>query len=144
MNKKALELGLNNTYFWNETGLDESEFKGGAYGTARDITTLMEYIILYYPDLLEATRLPSTTIESLDNYQHTAKNTNDIVNFIPGFLGSKTGYTNTAGGNLTFVFDPELGRPIIVTILGSTAGGRFEDAKKLISGTLQYINGIEN
>src|SRR5581483_3055251 len=40
MNKKADELDLKDTYFWNETGLDETEYKGGAYGTAHDIAML--------------------------------------------------------------------------------------------------------
>ncbi|MBI2086570.1 MAG: D-alanyl-D-alanine carboxypeptidase [Candidatus Zambryskibacteria bacterium] len=139
MNYKAAELDLKNTYFWNETGLDESEVKGGAYGTAKDLTALMEYIISYYPEMLEATRQPSATFKS-DKYNHAIKNTNALADEIPNLLGSKTGFTSTAGGNLTFAFDPELGRPIIVTILGSTEKGRFEDAKALINATMQYIN----
>ncbi|MSR87833.1 MAG: D-alanyl-D-alanine carboxypeptidase [Candidatus Zambryskibacteria bacterium] len=140
MNAKAAELDLKNTYFWNETGLDESEYKGGAYGTSKDMTTLLEYIIQYHPELFEATREVETTITSLDNYKHVAKNTNHLVGEIPGLLASKTGFTSTAGGNLIFAFDPELGRPIIITILGSTVEGRFEDAKKLVNATLDYLN----
>lgn len=140
MNKKATELDMKNTYFWNETGLDESEYKGGAYGTTKDMTTLLEYIIQYHPQLFEATKESETTFTSLDNYGHVAKNTNHITDEIPGLLASKTGFTSTAGGNLVFAFDPELGRPIIVTILGSTAEGRFEDAKKLVNATLEYLN----
>jgi serine-type D-Ala-D-Ala carboxypeptidase (penicillin-binding protein 5/6) len=141
MNSKALELGLKNTYFWNETGLDESAVKGGGYGTAQDVARLLEYILSTQPDLLEATRAKEAVIVSIDNNAHVAKNTNQIASDTPGLIGSKTGYTDTAGGNLAFVFDPELGRPIIITVLGSTASGRFEDAKKLINATLQYING---
>ncbi|MEK7135307.1 MAG: hypothetical protein AAB780_01230 [Patescibacteria group bacterium] len=141
MNNKALELDLKNTYFWNETGLDESEVKGGGYGSARDVAMLLEYILGAEPHLLEATRQAETTITSIDNNKHVAKNTNRLASDTPGLIGSKTGYTDTAGGNLAFVFDPELGRPIIVTILGSTASGRFEDAKKLIDATLLYIKG---
>lgn len=140
MNEEALRLDLKNTYFWNETGLDESEVKGGAYGTAKDVTRLMEYIVTTHPELLEATRSREVEISSLDGFKHVAKNTNDLVPWIPGFLGSKTGYTATAGGNLTLAFDPELGRPIIVTVMGSSEQGRFEDAKKLINATLEYIN----
>src|SRR3989338_671548 len=139
MNGKARELGLQNTYFWNETGLDESDIKGGAYGTARDMSTLLEYILRHYPEMLEATRKATTTLLSLNNYPHVARNTNSIVAEIPGLLVSKTGLTNTAGGNLVIVFDPELGRPIIVSILGSTEGGRFEDARTLINAVMEYI-----
>ena len=139
MNGKARELGLQNTYFWNETGLDESDIKGGAYGTARDMSTLLEYILRHYPEMLEDTRKATTTLLSLNNYPHVARNTNSIVAEIPGLLVSKTGLTNTAGGNLVIVFDPELGRPIIVSILGSTEGGRFEDARILINAVMEYI-----
>ncbi|MDP3874910.1 MAG: hypothetical protein Q8Q22_00100, partial [bacterium] len=120
MNRKANELGLKNTYFWNETGLDETDVKGGAYGTARDMSTLLEYILAYHPEMFEVTKETVTTFQSLDNYLHVAKNTNSIAAEIPGLMASKTGFTDTAGGNLVIVFDPELGRPIIVSILGST------------------------
>jgi len=140
MNKKAGELGLANTYFWNETGLDVSEYKGGAYGSAKDISHLMQYILINHPEVLEATKESSATITSLDNFKYEARNTNSVANDIPGLRGSKTGFTDIAGGNLSFIFDPEIGRPIVITILGSSAEGRFEDAKKLIQGTLEYIN----
>lgn len=143
MNAKAAELDLKNTYFWNETGLDESDVKGGAYGTARDMATLLEYVITREPEMLEATRESSAVITSLDNLKHSIKNTNTLASDTPGLLGSKTGYTDIAGGNLVFIFDPELGRPIIVTVLGSTAEGRFEDAQKLINATLKYLKGNE-
>ncbi|OHA91358.1 MAG: hypothetical protein A2758_02775 [Candidatus Zambryskibacteria bacterium RIFCSPHIGHO2_01_FULL_49_18] len=140
MNRKAGELDLKNTYFRNETGLDETEFKGGAYGTASDMAKLMEYILLYHPGVFEATSDLSLTLSSLDSYRHEAKNTNTLSGSIPGLIASKTGYTNTAGGNLAFIFDPELGRPIVVTILGSTENGRFADAMKLIKATLKHLN----
>jgi len=140
MNKKAGELGLKNTYFLNVTGLDESDTKGGAYGTARDTGVLLEYILINRPELLEATREVNVTFSSLDNKLHLAKNTNSIASEIPGLIASKTGSTATAGGNLVFIFDPELGRPFIITILGSTEKGRFEDARTLIDAVMEYIS----
>lgn len=140
MNLKAGELGLKNTYFLNETGLDESEIKGGAYGSAKDMATLLEHILINYPELLVATKETKATFASLDNHLHLATNTNSIVDEIPGLIASKTGSTNTAGGNLVLVFDPELGRPIIISILGSTANGRFRDAQVLIGAVMEYIN----
>lgn len=146
INRKASVLGLKNTYFWNETGLDlpagkagESDIKGGAYGTARDISLLLEYILTHRPALFAATRETTARFQSIDNRSHVATNTNDIVAEIPGLLISKTGFTDTAGGNLAIVFDPELGRPIIISILGSTEEGRFEDARSLIAAVMEYI-----
>lgn len=140
MNSKARKLGLKNTYFWNETGLDESNVKGGAYGTARDMSMLLEYILAHHPALFAATRETVTTFRSLDNHLHVANNTNDVIAEIPGLVASKTGFTDTAGGNLIFVFDPELGRPIIVSILGSSGEGRFEDARTLVGAVMEYIS----
>ena len=141
MNEKASALGLKNTYFFNPTGLDESNIKNGGYASAKDITTLLSYIVTNKPELLEATREPAAVFTSLDNVAHAAKNTDAVVADIPGILASKTGFTDIAGGNLTFAFDPELGHPIVVTILGSTADGRFDDAKALVNGTLRYLTG---
>lgn len=143
MNLKAGELDLKNTYFWNETGLDlpTQAGKAGAYGTAKDMSTLLEYILVHHPMLFEATKEATTTLQSLDSYMHVATNTNSIVGLIPGLLVSKTGFTDTAGGNLAIVFDPGLGRPITVTILGSTEQGRFADVKNLIDATMAYISG---
>ncbi len=140
MNAKASELNLKNTYFWNETGLDESDYKGGAYGSARDVSALMSYIITHHPEMLEATRSAEEVVTSLDHSAYLGHNTNSLINNIPGVLGSKTGFTDVAGGNLTFAFDPELGHPIVVTVLGSSAEGRFEDAQKLVNATMRYIN----
>lgn len=138
MNQTAAELDLKNTYYWNETGLDASEYKGGAYGTAKDMAKLMEYVVSYHSDIVEATREVRAEVPSL-NGLYEAKNTNAIAAAIPGLIASKTGYTNAAGGNLAFVFDPELGRPIIVTILGSSEEGRFRDAGILINAVLSNI-----
>lgn len=145
MNRRAEELGLQDTYFWNETGLDlkprinGSEAKPGAYGTARDVNTLLEYILNHESGLLEATRDYTLVFYSLDNNVHVARNTNNITANIPGLLGSKTGFTDSAGGNLTIIFDPELGRPFIVTVMGSSVEGRFRDMETLVAAIMQYL-----
>jgi D-alanyl-D-alanine carboxypeptidase len=51
-------------------------------------------------------------------------------------VASKTGTTDLAGGNLVVAFDPEIGRPIVISVLGSTEDGRFTDMEKLVSKTL--------
>ncbi|MBX4199975.1 hypothetical protein KW790_00730 [Candidatus Parcubacteria bacterium] len=139
MNKKAEELNLDNTYYFNETGLDESFHRSGAYGTARDMSVLFAYVLRTHPDLFEATRLPYITTPTLDHTVHTAKNTDVIVNEIPGLRASKTGSTDLAGGNLVIAFDPEIGRPIVISVLGSTDEARFQDVQKLVKAALETI-----
>ncbi len=138
MNGKASDLGLKNTYFFNETGLDNSDVKGGGYSSARDVNAFLEYVLGHYPQMLDLTSEATLTLDSLE-YSHVVQNTNTIVSQIPGLLASKTGLTDIAGGNLVIVFDPELGRPFIVSILGSTESGRFEDARVLVSAIMDYI-----
>ena len=139
MNTRANQIGMKNTYYMNDTGLDESKVQGGAYGTARDQTLLLEHILRNYPDLLSATRVATLTLKSLDGVTHIARNTNLIVGEIPGLIASKTGFTNLAGGNLLIAFDPEVGRPIIISILGSSEEGRFSDMQKLVQASLASV-----
>ena len=137
MNIKAQELGLKQTYFVNESGLDISGVSGG-YGSAIDVEKLLQYILENRPEILEATKYQSVDINSL-NKTHVAKNTNTDINEIPGIIASKTGFTEMAGGNLAIAFDPSIGQPIIVVVLGSSEKGRFTDVSQLVKASLDYI-----
>jgi D-alanyl-D-alanine carboxypeptidase (penicillin-binding protein 5/6) len=132
MNIRATELGLPHLHFLNPTGLDISTTEPGAVGTAREISFLMEYIIANYPEILAPTTVANARVYNADGVYHDAENTNPIIGDIPNLLGSKTGYTDLAGGNLTIAFDVGYNRPIIITVLGSTYDGRFTDVKKLV------------
>ena len=131
MNIRAEDIGLSQTRFYNTTGLDVSETQSGAYGSARDVTFLMEHIITTYPSLLESTREDFTHIANDSGAAHAAQNTNAYTEAIPGLIASKTGYTTLAGGNLVVAFDAGLNRPIIVSVLGSSREGRFRDVLAL-------------
>lgn len=132
MNIRAAELGLPHLHFLNPTGLDISVTEAGAVGTAREISFLMEYIVSNYPEILAPTTIESARVYNADGAYHDAENTNPIISKIPNLLGSKTGYTDLAGGNLTIAFDAGYNRPIIVTVLGATYDGRFTDVQKLV------------
>lgn len=138
MNNTASEIGLSNSRFFNEHGLDRTVDRGGAYGSAKDTALLFEYTLKNFPEMLEATRYKNLEFKSAEKV-YSATNTNDFVDQIPNLIASKTGYTDLAGGNLVIAFDAGLGRPIIVSILGSSADGRFTDALKLVDSSLKYI-----
>lgn len=138
MNDNASDIGLSSSKFFNEHGLDRDENKGGAYGSARDMVTLFEYALKNYPEILEATRYKNLNFSSTEKI-YPAENTNVIVDKIPNLIASKTGYTNLAGGNLIVAFDAGLGRPIIISVLGSSEEGRFSDVLKLVEATKQQI-----
>lgn len=140
MNVRARELGLNQTVFKNPTGLDISETEAGALGSARDVAFLMDYILKNQPQILESTTNSSVVVRDNSGSTHEVDNTNDLIGVIPGLIGSKTGYTTLAGGNLTVAFDTSLNRPVIVVVLGSSRNGRFADVVKLVEATKKYLN----
>lgn len=139
MNIKAEELNLQSLKFYNPTGLDISTTEAGAYGNSKDVSLLMEYILTNYPEILDPTVKTHTRLYNKAGEYHEADNTNDIVSDIPNLLGSKTGYTDLAGGNLTIVFDAGFNHPIIITVLGSTYYERFNDVKKLVTASVNYL-----
>ena len=140
MNIRADELGLETLKFWNTTGLDLSSTKPGAVGSAKDVSFLMEYIVTNYPDLLTPTTDSSTRVYNTDGLYHEASNTNPVVQQIPNLIGSKTGYTDLAGGNLTVALDVGLHRPIIITVLGSTYQERFTDVLTLVEAVQASVS----
>jgi len=139
MNIRAAELGLESLEFKNMTGLDVSLSEPGSVGSARDVSFLMEHIIDTYPDILLPTREVITQVYNTNGDYHTTENTNEIISKIPNLIGSKTGYTDLAGGNLTIAFDLGHNRPIIVTVLGSTRAERFTDVLTLVAAIQESI-----
>lgn len=133
MNIRAEELGLNSLEFQNTTGLDLSSSEPGAVGNARDVSFLMEHIIEHTPEILAPTQQTATRIYNTAGAYHEVSNTNQVALEIPNMIGSKTGFTDLAGGNLTIAFDAALDRPIIITVLGSTRDERFTDVLRLVS-----------
>jgi D-alanyl-D-alanine carboxypeptidase (penicillin-binding protein 5/6) len=144
MNLQAEKLSLTNMHFNNETGLDISKTEAGAYGTAREVSLLMEYIITHYPTITALTKMDTTSIYNTDGEYHLAQNTNEALSKIDGLIASKTGYTELAHGNLTIAFDAGLNRPIIVTVLNSTQEDRFSDVIDLVNRSREFIAGEES
>lgn len=137
MNNVAKEIGMTNAVFYNDTGLDIGKEKNGGYASAREYTALLEYALKEHPEIFEATRYEEVKITSLDNLHYNATNTNTALKSIPNIIGSKTGFTDIAGGNVMTVFDLGLGQPIAIIVLGSTYEGRFEDLIRLTEKTLE-------
>lgn len=140
MNAKTQEVGLTNTYFRNETGLDIGGGASGAYGTAREVAMLLAYAVKNKIDVIEATSLDRFTVSSLNSVAHMATNTNEVANNIPGLIASKTGFTDLAGGNLVVAFDAGLMHPIVISVMGSSREGRFEDMGKLVRASLKSLS----
>jgi D-alanyl-D-alanine carboxypeptidase (penicillin-binding protein 5/6) len=139
MNEEARALGMDESFFANDTGLDISSTTAGAYGSARDVATLIASLVRTDPDLIEGTRAESGTFTSLSGYTHEAVNTSDVISTLPGAFASKTGYTDLAGGNLAIVFEPIPGRAVAAVVLGSTVDGRKTDMQALAEGAKRAL-----
>ncbi len=147
MNEKAIEMNLPSLHFTTPSGLDtginssSSKATSGGIGNAQDITKLAEIFLYTYPNIaIQSTYQKATFIGSKG--LHEAVNTDVIISYIKDPLLSKTGYTELAGGNLVYAFNAgttDKPRPVIVTILNSSTGGRFSDARMIASSTLTVL-----
>jgi D-alanyl-D-alanine carboxypeptidase len=109
MNLKAEELGLENTHFANPHGLDDEDLYISAYDAA-----ILGRELLRRPELAEI--VGSRTYQpSWDG--PAVGNLNQLLNFYPGTIGVKTGYTDQAGQTIVAAVEQN-GRRIIVSILG--------------------------
>lgn len=142
MNEKARHMGLTETSFADESGLDLDRSTSGAYGSARDVAMLFDYIFRKHPEILRATAYASEDIRSESGFVHRAVNTNQNVQFVPGIIGSKTGFTDLAGGNLVIIADIGIDHPVVVVVLGSTYDGRFKDVETLLKAAQEAVSGI--
>ena len=91
MNKRAKELGMNNTYFENATGLDDDTTMH--LTTAYDIA-LMSRELLKHEKIMEYTTIWMDTVR---NGEFGLSNTNKLIRFYKGATGLKTGSTSKAG-----------------------------------------------
>lgn len=123
-------------HFTSPSGLDDGEILGGE-GTALDVAKLMAYFYSNYPAILESTTHDRLRVKTLNSVLTGIPNTDTSVDSFINLYGSKTGFTDLAGGNLAIVFDAAFGRPVAIVVLGSSRDGRFKDMKKLHDLTRQ-------
>ncbi len=145
MNKRAASLGLSQTHFENETGLDrnvttDSAAQAGAVSTAKETALFFANALAHFPDIFTATKWEDLSLPAANGAVRDARNTNHEVGKLPLLLASKTGFTDLAGGNLVVAFDADFGHPIVVIVLGSTETARFSDVEQLVWATLEYLN----
>lgn len=140
MNEKANNMGLDNTIFYNPSGLDfdvENNLPG-AIGTARDVAQMFYDAQNEYPDIFSYTTQRAAMFPTLDGKIITVYNTDTSIGNLPGLLASKTGYTKLAGGNLAIMFSTE-GHKVGIVVLGSGKEERFSDVELLAQKTTDYI-----
>ncbi len=129
MNRRAAELGMENTHFVNCTGLDDDPEAREHLTTARDVA-VMSRALLRHDAIRRYTGIWTDTVRS---GQFGLANTNKLVRFYEGTTGLKTGYTSTAGHCLSASAERE-GLELIAVVLGcASSSARFADAKALLN-----------
>ncbi len=140
MNDLSAAYGLTAS-FTDPAGRDEGGEIGGI-GTVLDAAKLFILVRTSAPDLLDATTKKRQSIYPLSGKLTGIPNTNQFIETLSGAEGSKTGYTDLAGGNLGVVVDISVGRPVVLVVLGSTREGRFKDIDILYRALQKSISSV--
>ncbi len=128
MNKKAMDLGLQDTHFDNPAGFDSPK----QFSSAVDLAKITEEA-LKYSQLSRIFATKETNIVSLDKkYTHQLLNLNKLLSQVSGVLGVKTGTTEEAKQNLVTLVERDK-RRVLLVVLGSS--DRFSETTKLIDWT---------
>lgn len=126
MNKKTIELGMNDSIFHDPAGLNDD-----ALSTSEDLVKLVKYSFKY-PELWSILREKTASVYSVDGrIEHRISSTNQLLGVIPDIVGGKTGYTENASGCMILVVEvPGKNDKLISIVLGSAE--RFTDTENLI------------
>lgn len=125
MNKRAYELGCENTHFINCNGLDETSEH---YSSARDIAKISAEL-LKHPKILDYTTI---WMDSLRNGSFGLSNTNKLIRFYKGANGLKTGSTSTAKYCISASAERDGMQLIAVIICAPSTAERFSSASSLL------------
>lgn len=138
MNKKAMEIGMYNTYFITPNGLDAKDEKGTHHTTAYDLALLMRYCVMRSPKREEFISICQTKSHSFYDFSKKrlfqATNKNRLFDMIDGVLAGKTGFTGDAGYCYTAAVS--FGdKTYIIALLGcgwpNNKNYKWSDSKKL-------------
>lgn len=135
MNKRAKELGMNDTTFKNCHGIDEDGHLTSSY----DIALMSRELITKHPKITEYTTI---WMDSLRGGTSELVNTNKLIRNYEGATGLKTGSTSTALFNLSATATRDSLSLIAVIMRGETSAIRFAEAQKLLDygfSNFQYI-----
>ena len=126
MNKRAQELGMNDTHFVNCTGLPADGHVTSAY----DIALMARELILHHGNIRQFT---TVWMDSLRDGASMLVNTNKLIRFYDGATGLKTGSTDSAKSCLCATAERDGMELIAVVLKAPTSDDRFEDAKALLN-----------
>ena len=124
MNKKAAELGMEETVFKNCNGLDEEGHVTSAYDVA-----LMSRELIKHEEIF---RYTSIWMDTLRGGKTQIVNTNKLLKSYQGITGLKTGTTGQAGSCITATAERDHLKLIAVVLGSATGKERFTAASTLL------------
>ncbi len=133
MNKKAKEIGMENTHFVTPSGLDDDEH----YSTAFDMALLAAYALKN--DVLCDIMSKSSITVTYGNppYQRTLNNHNKLLKTYEHCIGVKTGFTKKSGRCLVSAAQKDGCRVIAVTL---NAPNDWDDHEYLLEYGLSCLS----
>lgn len=101
MNKKAAEIGCEDTYYITPNGLDASDEQGTHSTTARELALVMRYCLMESPksqEFREITGAATQQFRDVEGRQSfSCTNHNAFLTMMNGAVSGKTGFTADAG-----------------------------------------------
>ncbi len=135
MNKKAENLHLENTHFDNPVGIDSPK----QYTTAHDLS-LLAAEVLKSRLIAEIVSTSGITLgDAAGKKFYPVKNVNQLLDYVYGVDGVKTGFTDEAGQCLISSVSRD-GHRVVIVLLKSQ--DRFGESAKLISWIFRNFNWI--
>ena len=126
MNEKAKEIGLDNTHYVTPHGLDNPEH----YTTAYELAKLADYA-LKNEIFAKVVNTKNYTV-TINGYPKNITNTNELLGYLDGVNGVKTGFTNNAGRCLVTSVNRNEFEIITVVLQADTKKIRTTDSISLI------------
>lgn len=126
MNKKAEELNLKDTHFVTPHGLDEEKH----YTTAKELAIITNYA-LNIEKIAQIVKTKSYAV-SINGIAKNITNTNELLGYLGGVYGVKTGFTNGANRCLVTSIKRDNMDLICVVLGADTKKDRTKDSIRLI------------
>lgn len=152
MNRKAKEIGCEDTYFITPNGLDGKDDTSFHHTTASDLAKIMRYCIKQSPkaaEFLEITRADQYSFADVAGQNsYSCVNHNAFLQMMDGALSGKTGFTGTAGYCYVGALERD-GKCYIVALLAcgwpNNKTYKWADTKKLMTYGIEsfYKKAIE-
>ena len=133
MNKRAKQLGMEDTHFMDCCGLSDSDEH---YTTAKDIAIMSRELVIKYPEILEYTQIwmeDITHVTRKGSSVFTLSSTNKLLKWYPYTTGLKTGSTSKAKYCISATASKEDLQMIAVIMGAEDPKQRFLDAQTLLA-----------